>query len=117
MAPREDPSWLADSSCGRHPDVDFFPSNGDSFREAMEVCFGCTVRLVCLEHALSQHEFGIWGGTTERGRALIRRTRLVRRDAPARLEALRTQSPTARPRRRDATTGEEAPGELKSVQG
>jgi hypothetical protein len=30
---------------------------------------------VCREHAIDRHELGIWGGTTEQERALIRRTR------------------------------------------
>ena len=72
------PGWIARASCsGVNPDL-FFPERGDTTRYAKEVCRGCVVREDCLEYAVRHHEkFGIWGGTSERERARIRRNRLA----------------------------------------
>lgn len=54
------------------PDI-FFPERGTSVKEAKAVCAECSIRLNCLEHALDHGEkFGIWGGTSERQRRLLR---------------------------------------------
>ena len=45
-------------------------------REAREFCRACPVRTECLAHALDQRiEFGVWGGTTERERRALLRSR------------------------------------------
>lgn len=59
-------------------DVDpalFFPDQGASTRKAREVCAACVVRTDCLEYALYERLFGIWGGTSERQRQRIRHSR------------------------------------------
>jgi WhiB family redox-sensing transcriptional regulator len=67
--------WRADANC---KDVDvnlFFPERGDgsTVMYAKQVCRGCTVRLQCLQFAVNNNEtIGIWGGTSERQRRLIR---------------------------------------------
>lgn len=73
MALQEEPRWMAEGACKEHPEVDFFPPEGGSGCRAIEICSTCAVRAECLSQALSQHEFGIWGGTTERARARMRR--------------------------------------------
>lgn len=41
----------------------FFSESVAEQRSAQEVCMGCSVRLACLESALSENtEFGVWGG-------------------------------------------------------
>lgn len=73
---RPDLEWHADAACrGVDPDL-FFPERGESTREAKEICGICPVRRVCLEHALTHGErHGIWGGTSERERRSLRRSR------------------------------------------
>ena len=68
--------WMTDASC-QHYDRDmWFPSRGDNTARAIAICNDCPVRHQCLEYALEHGEhFGIWGGTTERGRRTIRRKR------------------------------------------
>ena len=68
--------WRADANC---KDVDvnlFFPERGDNGSTvvyAKQVCRGCSVRTECLQFAIDNHEdIGIWGGTSERQRRLIR---------------------------------------------
>ena len=71
-----DTSWMGRANCqGLHPNL-FFPTRGASTREAKEVCHGCVVRDDCLEYAFNtRQKFGIWGGTSERQRRLLRRQR------------------------------------------
>ncbi|MCO8127862.1 WhiB family transcriptional regulator [Acidimicrobiia bacterium EGI L10123] len=60
---------------GADPDL-FFPDRGESLEPAKRICSECVVRDECLEHALASGErFGVWGGTSERERRRIRRSR------------------------------------------
>ncbi|HSP04945.1 MAG TPA: WhiB family transcriptional regulator [Acidimicrobiales bacterium] len=60
---------------GADPDL-FFPDRGESLEPAKRICSECVVRDECLEHALASGErFGVWGGTSERERRRLRRTR------------------------------------------
>ena len=60
----------------------FFPNTGEQGWQAKQakaiaICRGCQVKEECLNHALQNDEhFGVWGGTTERGRRRIRSLRL-----------------------------------------
>lgn len=52
----------------------FFPEKGESARAAKQVCRRCRVRAECLDYAIEHNElFGVWGGTSERDRRLIKR--------------------------------------------
>ena len=72
-------NWRSAGACqSADPDL-FFPisSAGPAERQvarAKKICAGCAVRRECLEFALS-HElsYGIWGGTTEDERIMMRR--------------------------------------------
>ena len=68
--------WQDRGACrGVDPGL-FFPARGESLAAARAVCAGCPVRRECLEHALAQPEkFGVWGGTSERERRVLRRDR------------------------------------------
>jgi WhiB family redox-sensing transcriptional regulator len=74
--------WQKRANCiGVDPEI-FFPEQGESVREARQVCLGCVVRAECLEFALANGEkFGIWGGMSERERRRIRRSRVIGRTA------------------------------------
>lgn len=70
--------WLNDALCKTVENKDIFhPDKGQQqlVRMAKTVCDQCTVRTDCLEYALEHREIGIWGGTTEKERRLIRRQR------------------------------------------
>lgn len=65
-------SWMDWGSCIEVDPELFFPEKGESPRQAKEICFGCPVRLECLEYALQTDVTGVWGGTTERQRGRLR---------------------------------------------
>lgn len=63
------PAWMRDALCPEYPSVDFFPSQGQSVTDALEVCARCLVAVECSAYAISERiDFGIWGGTTARAR-------------------------------------------------
>lgn len=70
--------WQADAACQGLDTELFFPGRGesDTVTAAKEICSSCGVREECLESALATGEkFGIWGGTSERERRVLRRQR------------------------------------------
>jgi WhiB family transcriptional regulator, redox-sensing transcriptional regulator len=71
-------SWMSRSLCrdsGVSPDL-FFPSDGAGVDIARKFCADCPVRTPCLEYALRNHiDHGVWGGTSERERRRIARSR------------------------------------------
>lgn len=70
------PDWQADALCREYPDLEFFPTRGESIEPAKAVCRRCAVSEECLAYALERNEkFGMWGGTTERERRRLRRAR------------------------------------------
>ena len=68
--------WRQLGACrGLDPTI-FYPDDDDEGLEAKSVCDGCSVRVACLEHALSHREkSGVWGGATEKERRRIIRQR------------------------------------------
>jgi WhiB family transcriptional regulator, redox-sensing transcriptional regulator len=72
------PLWMDDGACRDTPVDVFFPPKGVDMVAAMararEVCDQCPVRQQCLEYAVSDPEIeGVWGGTSAKGRAQLRR--------------------------------------------
>jgi WhiB family redox-sensing transcriptional regulator len=73
---------LADAAC-RAPDVNpswFFPGRGEPIERAKAVCARCPDLDACRGWALevgSSYLQGIWGGTSERERTLLRRARAL----------------------------------------
>ncbi len=66
---------MRDALCVEHDDVAFFIEHGEDPRPAKSICGRCAVRAECLDYALQHHiDFGIWGGTSGRERANLRRT-------------------------------------------
>src|SRR3954452_15422908 len=53
----------------------FFPARGESVENARAICRDCPVSEQCLDFALEHHCIGVWGGTTERQRRILRRGR------------------------------------------
>ncbi len=72
------PDWWDRANClGMEPSA-FHPGPGKDAIQAREVCAGCTVRVECLERALTiraslgrDSDVGVWGGTTERERKAL----------------------------------------------
>jgi WhiB family redox-sensing transcriptional regulator len=69
-------TWRNRAACqGLDPDI-FFPVSEDDAEEAKAICATCTVRQLCLEHALAHREReGVWGALTERERRRLTRQR------------------------------------------
>ena len=65
--------WMADAVCASTDAELFFPEKGGTPQLAKRVCAGCPVREKCLAFALEHGDLGVWGGTTERERRLIRK--------------------------------------------
>lgn len=75
---------IFDKSKGNCVGVDievFFPpigvgrGNEAANNEAKLYCQRCVIADPCLGHALNNYEKGVWGGTTDRERQLIRKDR------------------------------------------
>lgn len=71
-----DTEWMNEGACA-DPRVDsalFFPSPSDkSSRAAKRICAGCPKIDRCLQHAVEYHEVGVWGGTNDYDRRVMRR--------------------------------------------
>lgn len=69
-------AWRQRAACrGVDPDI-FYPMTDEEAEEARSICAGCSVRLACLEWAVSNREHdGVWGGATERERRRLARQR------------------------------------------
>jgi WhiB family redox-sensing transcriptional regulator len=68
------PAWQADAACREHPEVNFFPTTGQSAAPAKAICAGCLVRGECLAYAQQDsHTAGVWGGTSDNDRRALRR--------------------------------------------
>lgn len=66
--------WMAQGECQGMPTSWFFPARGESLAEQRAVCAVCPVKTECLDYALRNGEkYGVWGGTGERERRLMRR--------------------------------------------
>ncbi len=70
--------WMNDGSCRNHPPEVFFPSDGVGVTLAQRICSSCPVRQPCLEYALENRiDLGVWGGTSERERRRILKSRRI----------------------------------------
>lgn len=76
-------SWMTEAAC-RDSAVNFFPGEGDlrDIIRAKNICADCGVRGPCLEYALHYDEVGVWGGTTEYERNLLKGRKATTRTNP-----------------------------------
>ena len=71
-----DETWMHHGSCRTEPPARFFPSDGVGVEQARRICATCPVRERCLEYALVHRiDHGVWGGTSERERRRILKSR------------------------------------------
>ena len=72
-------SWRQDAECRDLDPNLFFPvgvtgAAVDQIAAAKGICSGCPVRSECLDFAITTNqEFGVWGGTSEDERRVLRR--------------------------------------------
>lgn len=70
------PAWFADALCREHPDIVFVTNLPKMRSKAIQVCGRCAVREECLDYAMADPNLvGVWGGTTEAARLVMRRAR------------------------------------------
>ena len=71
--------WLFENpSCAEVGGDFWFPEQADTSKEmylAKSICGSCTHKTECLEWAIENERYGIWGGTNQQTRASIRRMR------------------------------------------
>lgn len=85
----EIPEFILDDNpaCAQTDPELFFPQESFDFSgrniskyidiaAAKKICDSCPLKIPCLEYALRNTEIGIWGGTTEEQRKLMRRGRM-----------------------------------------
>jgi WhiB family redox-sensing transcriptional regulator len=73
-----DTVWMSEGKCRDIPPATFFPSDGVGVDLARRICVDCKVKSLCLEYALANRiDHGVWGGTSERERRRILRSRRV----------------------------------------
>ena len=66
--------WMRQANCVDADPALFFPERGEPSSPAKAICLACPVRVECLNYALSINErHGIWGGTSENERRVLRR--------------------------------------------
>ena len=69
-------NWMLQGNCRNHPPTAFFPSDGVGVERAKKLCVDCPVASKCLEYALvNRIDHGVWGGTSERERRRILKSR------------------------------------------
>jgi WhiB family redox-sensing transcriptional regulator len=70
----EERPWAVYAACRDEQGMTFFPQSKADEAIALTICGICPVRAECLDHALDTNErFGVWGGTTEKGRRKLSR--------------------------------------------
>jgi WhiB family redox-sensing transcriptional regulator len=70
--------WMSRGKCRELPWDVFFPREGPGVLQAKKICAACPVSGECLDYALEHHiDHGVWGGSSERERARVRRIRRV----------------------------------------
>ena len=71
-----DTNWMNAGNCADRPPELFFPSDGVGVEVAKKVCETCPMQARCLDYALENRiDHGVWGGTSERQRRRILRSR------------------------------------------
>jgi WhiB family redox-sensing transcriptional regulator len=65
--------WWPRAACKGTDQNVFFADDSESIVAAKAVCARCPVREQCLDFAFQGRHHGIWGGTTDKERARLRR--------------------------------------------
>lgn len=71
---RAEPHWTDLALCAEVGGDLWFPEYGENAAEAKRICRMCEVREACLQFAMDTGQlWGVWGGTSERERLVLRR--------------------------------------------
>lgn len=77
--------WMDQAACKGMPVELFYQERGQTGYHVdipvREACSRCPVQQECLESGMNE-EFGIWGGTTQKDRRVLRRERPVQTPSP-----------------------------------
>ena len=73
MVEQARPKWHSDGLCHEYPEVDFFATRATDQDDAVAICGRCLVRDECLDFAVANGEQGVWGGTVDSERRVMRR--------------------------------------------
>lgn len=68
----EHEDWRLDAVCASTDPEAFFPESDNAKAKAM--CRTCLAAAPCLQWAIDNREYGIWGGKSENERRKLRRT-------------------------------------------
>ena len=75
------PNFRGEGSCRvADPDL-FYSANPGDIRRAKRVCYDCPVLLECSRYAITNEEWGVWGGLTEEERQKLRNLQKEHRQA------------------------------------
>jgi WhiB family redox-sensing transcriptional regulator len=68
------PAWHAQAACrGSGTEAFVIDAKKELSAEVLALCEGCQVRAECFEYAMAHPDLvGVWGGTTERERRVLR---------------------------------------------
>ena len=69
----KDPMWRKYANCKDVPKDVFIIKKGQTIARALLFCETCVVKKACLEYAQDNNCIGVWGGTTQKQRAKIKR--------------------------------------------
>ena len=70
--------WHLQAACRGQGPQEFVRGPKSDYGATRELCWSCPVRAECLEFALKDESLtGLWGGTTDVERRLIRRRRVA----------------------------------------
>ena len=76
-----------DPNCSQYDTEMFFPDPESSMfyyllKTAKSICSNCPYQMACLNYAVENSEPGVWGGTSEAERKLMRRRGVVELPTP-----------------------------------
>lgn len=108
------PAWHADAACREHPEIEWFPSRGESLDAARAVCATCIVRDECRADSIDEN-YGVWAGLSERERQRDRAGLVAARKAER--AAARAAEREARAARREAAAMAEASSDKTPLPG
>lgn len=69
----ERPTWHSRGACKGKGQLFFNDKKRTSVNKAKALCATCPVQVQCLEYAMRNEDYGVWGGMTLNERRVIRR--------------------------------------------
>jgi WhiB family redox-sensing transcriptional regulator len=70
--------WILQAACRGQGPEEFVRGPKSDYMTTRDLCETCPVRRECLEYALADNSLiGLWGGTTDTERRMIRRSRVA----------------------------------------